>query len=109
MKPAKHRFLDGETFDSDPLSGMANLFDVAMVFAVALMIAMVISFRMTDMLTQDEVTIVKNPGRQDMEVVVKKGHEITHYRGSEAAGEGKGKRIGVAYELEDGRIIYVPE
>jgi len=109
MSRAKNHFLDDEAFDSDPLSGMANLFDVAMVFAVALMIAMVISFRMTDMLTQDEVTIVKNPGRQDMEVVVKKGREITQYKGSETAGEGKGKRIGVAYELEDGRIIYVPE
>jgi hypothetical protein len=98
-----------EGIDTDHLAGMANLFDVAMVFAVALMVAMVINFRMTDMLTEDEVTIVKNPGRKDMEIVVKKGREITQYKGSEAAGQGKGRRIGIAYELEDGRIIYVPE
>jgi len=109
MRRAKRRALDLEGLDTDPLSGMANLFDVAMVFAVALMVAMVVNFRMTDMLTEDEVTIVKNPGRQDMEIVVKKGREITQYKGSENAGQGKGKRIGVAYELEDGRIIYVPE
>ena len=41
--------------------------------------------------------------------MVKKGREITQYKGSEDAGQGKGRRIGVAYELEDGRIIYVPE
>lgn len=98
-----------EGVDTDPLSGMANLFDIAMVFAVALMVAMVINFRMTDLLTEDEVTIVKNPGKENMEIVVKKGKEITKYKGSESTGEGKGKRIGVAYELEDGRIIYVPE
>ena len=109
MRRSKRRALDLEGVDTDPLSGMANLFDVAMVFAVALMVAMVINFRMTDMLTEDEVTIVKNPGREDMEIVVKKGREITQYKGSESAGQGKGRRIGVAYELEDGRIIYVPE
>ena len=109
MKRAKRRTLDLEGVDTDPLAGMANLFDVAMVFAVALMVAMVINFRMTDMLTEDEVTIVKNPGREDMEIVVKKGREITQYKGSESAGQGKGRRIGVAYEFEDGRIIYVPE
>ena len=109
MRRIKKRTLDLEGVDTDPLAGMANLFDAAMVFAVALMVAMVINFRMTDMLTEDEVTIVKNPGRENMEIVVKKGREITQYKGSESTGEGKGKRIGVAYELEDGRIIYVPE
>jgi hypothetical protein len=109
MKPKKARILYLEGVDTDPLSGMANLFDIAMVFAVALMVAMVINFRMTDLLTEDEVTIVKNPGKENMEVVVKKGKEITKYKGSESTGEGKGRRIGVAYELEDGRIIYVPE
>jgi hypothetical protein len=109
MRRTTRRTLDLEGADTDPLSGMANLFDVAMVFAVALMVAMVINFRMTDLLTEDEMTIVKNPGRENMEIVVKKGREITQYKGSESAGEGKGRRIGVAYELEDGRIIYVPE
>jgi hypothetical protein len=109
MKRVRRRPLDLEGTDTDPLSGMANLFDVAMVFAVALMVAMVVRFRMVDMLTRDDVTIVKNPGKDDMEIIVKKGQDITKYKGSESAGEGKGRRIGVAYELEDGRVIYVPE
>ncbi len=95
--------------DDDPLSGMANLFDLAMVFAVALMVAMVAHLRMTDFLTQENVTMVKNPGKSDMEVIVKKGKKIERYKGSEGSGQGKGKKIGVAYELESGEIIYVPE
>jgi hypothetical protein len=88
---------------------MANLFDLAMVFAVALMVALVVNFQITDLLTKDEVTIVKNPGKEDMEIIVKKGQEITQYKGTEGMGEGKGRRVGVAYELDNGQIIYVPE
>ena len=34
--------------DTDPLSVVVNLFDVAMVFAVALMVSMVINLNMAD-------------------------------------------------------------
>ena len=38
----RHRFLRADTGeDLDPLSSLTNLFDVAMVFAVALMVALV--------------------------------------------------------------------
>ncbi len=95
--------------DEDPLSGMANLFDLAMVFAVALMVAMVVHFNMVDLLTKEEVTIVKNPGKENMEIIVKKGKTITKYKGEQGKGKGKGKRIGAAYELESGEVIYIPE
>lgn len=95
--------------DDDPLGGMANLFDLAMVFAVALMVALVVRFEMVDLLTKEDVTIVKNPGKDDMEIIIKKGDEIEKYRAADASGEGKGRRVGIAYQLDDGRIIYVPE
>ncbi len=95
--------------DEDPLSGMANLFDLAMVFAVALMVALVVRFEMIEMLTQADFTIVKNPGTEDMEIIIRKGEEIERYTATDAAGDGRGRRVGVAYQLEDGRIIYVPE
>jgi hypothetical protein len=95
--------------DDDPLSGMANLFDLAMVFAVALMVAMVVNFQMTELLTDDEVTLVKNPGKSNMEIIIKKGQKIERYKGTQATGEGKGRKIGIAYELESGDIIYIPE
>ena len=48
--------------DSDPMSVVSNLFDVAIVFAVALMVALVTRYNMTDMFSQVDFTIVKNPG-----------------------------------------------
>lgn len=95
--------------DWDPLEGMANLFDVAMVFAVALMVAIVTHMRVTEMFTQENFTMVKNPGKEEMEIIIKKGKEIEQYRASGKEGAGRGKRVGSAYQLETGEIIYVPE
>lgn len=58
--------------DCDPLTGLINLFDAAMVFAVALMVAFVIQSRMTEFLTSQDVTYVKNAGKPDMEIIVKR-------------------------------------
>lgn len=107
--PMKRRFLNGQGEDDDPLSGMANLFDVAMVFAVALMVALVSRFQMTEMLTSDEFTMVKNPGKSNMEIIRKKGEKIEKYKGTAGNSEGKGTKIGTAYQLENGEIIYIPE
>ena len=57
--------------DTDPLSVVVNLFDVAMVFAVALMVAMVMNMNMTEMFTDKDFTIVKNPGKENMEIITK--------------------------------------
>ena len=96
--------------DDDPLSGMANLFDLAMIFAVALMVALVSRFQMTEMLTSDDFTMVKNPGKDNMEIIQKKGEKIEKYKSTEGgSSEGKGKKIGTAYQLENGEIIYIPE
>ena len=48
--------------DSDPMSVVSNLFDVAMVFAVALMVALVTRYNMTEMFSQEDFTMVKNSG-----------------------------------------------
>lgn len=97
--------------DSDPLSVIVNMFDVAMVFAVALMVAMVMNMNMTEFFTDEDFTIVKNPGKEDMEIITKEGKKINKYTPSEdqSSSQRKGKRVGVAYELENGEIIYVPE
>ncbi|GAA0879184.1 hypothetical protein GCM10009119_21520 [Algoriphagus jejuensis] len=82
-----------------------------MVFAVALMVALVTRFNMTEVFSQEDFTMVKNPGKENMEIITKKGEEITRYKSNDnSSGDGnKGKRVGVAYELENGEIIYVPE
>ncbi len=104
----RYRALGGDD-ECDPLSGLVNLFDVGMVFAVALMVAFVIQSRMTEFLTSQDVTWVKNAGKPDMEIIVKKGKKISRFKSERTSGAGRGQRIGVAYRLEDGEIIYVPE
>ena len=69
--------------DSDPLSVVVNLFDVAMVFAVALMVAMVMHMNMTEIFTQEDYTIVKNPGKDNMEIITKEGNKIEKYTPSQ--------------------------
>lgn len=98
--------------DSDPLSVVVNLFDVAMVFAVSLMVAMVMHMNMTEVFGDEDFTIVKNPGKDDMEIITKEGKEINTYKASGETTDGngrQGKRLGTAYQLENGQIIYVPE
>ncbi len=98
--------------DSDPLSVVVNLFDVAMVFAVSLMVAMVMNMNMTEIFGKEDFTIVKNPGSDKMEIIQKQGKKINTYKssGKSTSKDGtKGKRLGTAYQLEDGQIIYVPE
>lgn len=91
---------------------VSNLFDVAMVFAVALMVALVTRYSMTEMFSSEDFTIVKNPGKEDMEIITKEGGKVNRYTPSEdqsSKSGAKGRRVGVAYELENGEIIYVPE
>ena len=107
----KRRLLRKEE-DSDPMSVVSNLFDVAMVFAVALMVALVSRYNMTEMFSQEDFTMVKNPGKENMEIITKEGQKITKYTPSEnqdAKSGKKGKKVGIAYELDNGEIIYVPE
>ena len=106
----KHNLLRKEE-DADPISVVSNLFDIAMVFAVALMVALVSRYNMTEVFSQEDYTMVKNPGKENMEIITKEGQEIKKYTPSEdpkTSGK-RGKKVGVAYQLENGEIIYVPE
>ena len=97
--------------DADPISVVSNLFDVAMVFAVALMVALVSRYNMTEVFSQEDYTMVKNPGKENMEIITKEGQKINRYTPSEDQQKSckKGKKVGIAYELDNGEIIYVPE
>ena len=64
----KHNLLRKEE-DSDPISVVSNLFDIAMVFAVALMVALVSRYNMTEVFSQEDYTMVKNPGKENMEII----------------------------------------
>lgn len=94
------------------MSVVSNLFDVAMVFAVALMVALVTRYDMTEMFSQEDFTMVKNPGRTDMEIITKTGGKVERYTPSADSDDpsaSRGERVGTAYRLPSGDIVYVPE
>jgi len=103
------RFIE-EIEEEDPLSYIANLFDVALVLALAFMVMLLISYNMIDLLNpKADVTIVKNPGKDNMQIIIKKGKEIKVMNMTKEIVGGEGEKIGTAYRLKDGTIIYVPE
>lgn len=57
----------------------------------------------------EDVTVVKNPGEANMEMIVKKGEKIERYKASDAIGQGEGTKAGLAYRMKDGSFVYVPE
>jgi len=97
--------------EQNPMTGVANLFDVAMVFSVALLVALVMSYHLPELLSSNEdITIVKNPGAEDMKIIIKdQGKPIEVLNMTDNIGGGTGEALGTAYKLADGRVIYVPE
>lgn len=97
--------------DEDPLAGIANLFDVSVVFIVGLMISLFSVYRIGDLINPDgEVTMVLTNADGQQEIITKRGPEIEAYRiSADALSGGDGERLGVAYRLPDGQVIYVPE
>lgn len=96
--------------DEDPGAGLVNLFDVWIAFAVALLLAL-ISY---DTLAQkarasSTATVIKKEGTPEMEIITKSGQKIEHYRASTETLGGDGERLGTAYRLKSGEVIYVPE
>ena len=103
----KYKKRDDE--DEDPMVGVANLFDVAMIFALGLMVMLLMSLNIPEVLTQEDMTIVKNPGQPDMEIIVVSGGQIERLDlmnetiQIEVLGE-----VGRIFKTEDGGMIYVP-
>ncbi|SFM62594.1 DUF2149 domain-containing protein [Methanolobus profundi] len=97
--------------EQNPLTGVANLFDIAMVFSVALLVALVMSYQMPELLSPTEdITLVKNPGQKDMQIIIKEqGQPIEVLNMTDQIGGGTGEALGTAYKLADGRVVYVPE
>ena len=95
--------------NGDPLDGIVNLFDVAIVLAVGFLVAALAAAGVSGLLTNENMTIVTNPGTPEMQVIVKEGDTITKLdMQSGAQVEGMGTLIGSFYKLADGTVVYVP-
>lgn len=106
----KRRLLRKEE-DSDPMSVVSNLFDVAMVFAVALMVALVSRYNMTEMFSQEDFTMVKNPGKRTWRLLrkkVRKSINTLHLRTRILKAAKKAKRWGLLMSWITARLFMCP-
>ena len=92
--------------DEDPILSAVNLVDVFLVLVVALLVAVAAS---TQRQAQEGVTVIRNAGQPDMEIVVREQGREVRYKGQGGAADANGVRAGVAYQLKDGSMVYVPE
>ena len=90
----------------DPLDGLVNLFDLGIVLAVAFLIAALSSLKLSDLLTDQDVTVVRS-GQGENTVIVKQGQRVETVRLQGRRVVGEGSRIGSVYRLEDGRTVFV--
>ena len=102
----KLRLMDDMEAD-DPIQSVVNLIDVFLVIIAALLLAVANSA--VNPFSRESVTVIKNPGKDNMEIIVKDGQKIDRYKASGEIGEGQGAKAGVAYRLKDGSMVYVPE
>ncbi|SHG80485.1 DUF2149 domain-containing protein [Ferrimonas marina] len=96
------RFLESDEAD-DPILSVVNLVDLFLV-----VIAVLMAMNINNPLNQDNVMIIENPGEADMTITIKDGETLTRYESTSEIGEGTGVVAGQTYQLDDGRLIYVP-
>lgn len=96
--------------DNDPLTGLANLFDIGLVFIVGLIFTLFSAYHLQDLFSEkSEMTILKQSENGEMEIITKKGKQIKAVKVSREKAKGQGERLGIAYRLQDGTMVYVPE
>ena len=62
--------------NGDPLDGLVNLWDIALVLAVAFLLAALTGVGLSGIVSGEDLTVVTNPGQPDMQVITKTGTTI---------------------------------
>ena len=91
----------------DPLDGLVNLFDLAIVLAVAFLLAALSSLKLTGLLGQHNVTVIKNPGTPQQTLIVKRGNTVHVLKLGNKRVVGHGTKVGSVYRLDNGSLVYV--
>lgn len=111
LKKRRYSNFNNSNLDEDPLSGLANLFDVGLVFIVGLFLALVSTYHLMDFMSEEsEITVMKKNNEGAWEIITKQGKEIKVEKISEKKiGGREGEKLGTAYRLKNGKVIYVPD
>ncbi len=91
--------------DDDPLAGLVNLFDLWMVFSIALLLALVGAVR----LPSGSIASESSERDPSNELPSKQQFRLDHFRVSQEQLTGEGNRLGTAYRLKSGEVVYVPD
>lgn len=87
----------GNTED-DPLAGVANFFDLGVILALAFMVPLIARLAM------DAQSASALPAPDAARQI-----PLERYQPSTDPLQGEGERLGVAYRLKSGEVVYVPE
>ena len=113
MKRRTIRFVrrrDDESWQEDPLSGVANLFDISLAFIVAMVVALYSMMGAPSPFDPSSSwTMTRTAADGRMEIIRKDGKTITVEKVSDRQLSGNGDRLGIAYRLPGGKVVYVPE
>lgn len=104
----KRRRVNRVDRNGDPLDGLVNLWDLALVLAVGFLVLGLAGLGISGVLTADNMTIVTNPGTDQMQVIVKEGDQLKKLdlaNGPQVSGVGT--LLGSFYKLADGTVVYV--
>lgn len=91
--------------EDDPLAGLVNLFDLWMVFSIALLIVFVGSSRRPDAARADGPQAPDEP----QSVSLREAKALDRFRLSREELSGSGEKLGTAYRLASGEVICVPD
>lgn len=113
MKSPKIRsglgLLRGKAHEDDPMAGVANLFDIGVVFALGFMVSLISALNLLELFNPQAKVTITTEREDGMEITVREGNKTTIRRLTQKVGSGDGVRLGVAYRLKDGTVVYVPE
>jgi len=87
------------------MASVANLFDAAIGFSAALLVAVAVQ----GAFQQGTHTSAETNEAPRRDVVSDSRAKLSRYRESQGIAEGEGQRLGIAYRLESGEVVYVPE
>lgn len=91
----------------DPIQSVINAVDVFLVI-IAILFIIVIENPLNPF-SEDKVVVIKNPGEENMEMIIKNGEKLEKYKSTGNIGQGQGVKAGVTYKMKDGSFVYVPE
>ncbi|MCF3108102.1 DUF2149 domain-containing protein [Niabella sp. CC-SYL272] len=102
---------EDDLHEEDPMNGVAQLFDVSIAFIVAVIAALFTLLSSKDLLKADsswELVQKSAAGEAQIHNKDKAANPVSR-KATNKQQTGNGKRLGTAYELDNGEVIYVPD